>query len=139
MGFTYDRLNGPTRLRAGVYTLSADQTILGVPVFGGQLTLVYSNGSLSELTGVYFPAAKSLTRVSDRSCLSAADVLVRFLDARFDLGWVGSEVRAMTQGYLRSETASAAAVHLTPVWKLDTDTGSYYVDGMTGQISGSEN
>lgn len=139
MGFSYDRLEGPTRVRAGVYTFSAAQNILGVPLFGGQLTLVYTNGSLSALDGVYFPAAKSLTRVSDRACLSAADALVQFLSARFDLGWVGSEIKAMTQGYLRAETASAAAVHLTPVWRLDTDTGSYYVDGMTGQISGSEN
>ena len=50
--------------------------------------------------------------------LSAADALVAFLSARYDLGWVGSSVTGLTQGYQRSETAAAAAVHLTPVWRL---------------------
>ena len=39
------------------------------------------------------------------------------------------------QGYIRSETAAAATVRLTPVWRLETDTGLYQINGMTGEVT----
>ena len=135
MGFTYSSLSQPERLRAGVYSVTAVQSILDAPVFGGELTLTYSNNCLSSLDGVFFTGAGTMTRVSETTCISAAGALVSFLSARYDLGWVGSEILAMEQGYLRSETAAAAAVHLTPVWKLTTDTGVFYISGVTGEVT----
>ena len=135
MDFQYKTLGEPVRLRAGVYTLTATQTVLGVPVFSDGLTLTYANSCLTALDGVFFTGDRALTRISDKACLSAADALVAFLSARYDLGWVGSSVTGLTQGYQRSETAAAAAVHLTPVWRLETDTGSFYINGMTGEVS----
>ena len=58
-----------------------------------------------------------------------------FLDARYDLGWVGSAIESVVQGYARSETAAAAAVHLTPVWRLETDTGVFQVNGLTREVT----
>ena len=118
-----------------MYTLTATQSILGVPVLSGDLTLTYSNSRLTALEGTFFTGADTLARVSDESCLTAADALVAFLSARYDLGWVGSAVTGMEQGYLRSEAATAAAVRLTPVWRLDTDTGSFLINGMTGEVA----
>lgn len=135
MGFQWTSLTEPVRLRAGVFSLTATQAVLGVPVFSEGLTLTYANNCLTTLEGVFYTGSGSLTRVSDSACISAADALVAFLSARYDLGWVGSAVTAMEQGYLRSETAAAAAVHLTPVWRLETDTGSFYINGLTGEVS----
>ena len=135
MGFQYLSLSEPQRLRAGFYTLTATQTVLGVPVFSQGLTLTYANDRLVQLEGVFYTGAGTLTRISDQPCISAADALVAFLSARVDLGWVGSAVTGMTQGYVRSETAAAAAVHLTPVWRLETDTGSFDVNGITGEVT----
>ena len=135
MGFQYLSLSEPQRLRAGFYTLTATQTVLGVPVFSQGLTLTYANDRLVQLEGVFYTGADTLTRISDQPCISAADALVAFLSARVDLGWVGSAVTGMTQGYVRSETAAAAAVHLTPVWRLETDTGSFDVNGITGEVT----
>lgn len=135
MGFSYSSLSQPERVRAGVYTLTATQSVLDAPVFGGELTLTYSNNCLSSLDGVFFTGAGTLTRVSETACISAAGALVSFLSARYDLGWVGSEIVSMEQGYLRAETAAAAAVHLTPVWKLTTDTGVFYISGVTGEVT----
>lgn len=135
MGFTYSSLSQPERLRAGVYSVTAVQSVLDAPVFGGELTLTYSNNCLSSLDGVFFTGTGTMTRVSETACISAAGALVSFLSARYDLGWVGSEILAMEQGYLRSETAAAAAVHLTPVWKLTTDTGVFYISGVTGEVT----
>lgn len=135
MGFTYSALSQPERLRAGVYTITATQTVLDTPVFGGELVLTYSNNCLTALDGVFFTGAGTLTRVSEEACISAADALAAFLSARYALGWVGSEITGMEQGYLRSETAAAAAVHLTPVWLLTTDTGAFYISGITGEVT----
>ena len=135
MGFDVHSLGEPERIRAGVYTLTAHQAVLGAPVLSGGLTLTYVNGCLSSLDGLFFTGAAQLTRVSEEATLSAADAVVAFLAARYDFGWVGSAITAMTQGYIRSETAAAAAVHLTPVWHLTTDTGVFQVDGLTGEVT----
>lgn len=135
MGFTCAGLSQPQRLRAGVYTVTATQSVLGVPVFSGVLTLTYANSRLTGLEGNFFTGTEALARVSDQACISAADALVAFLSARYDLGWVGSAVTAMEQGYVRSETAAAAVVRLTPVWRMTTDTGVFLVNGITGEIT----
>ena len=82
-----------------------------------------------------FTRRASTSLIPAAEAISAADALVVFLSARFELGWMGSAVVGMEQGYLRSETAAAATVHLTPVWRLDTDTGSFYVNGITGEVT----
>lgn len=135
MGFQWHALSEPQRIRPGVYTVSTAQSILGVPVFSRGLTLTWSNNTLHHLEGDFFTGTASMARVSDQACISAADALVRFLSARFELGWMGSTVVGMEQGYLRSETAAAATVQLTPVWRLDTDTGSFYVNGISGEVT----
>ena len=135
IGFQVSALAEPVRLRAGVFSVTAQQAVLGVPVFSEGLTLTYANNCLTALDGIFFNSNGTLNRVSDNPCISAADALVAFLSARFDLGWVGSSVVSMEQGYLRSETAAAAVVHLTPVWRLETDTGTFYVNGTTGDVS----
>ena len=116
-------------------TLTATQTVLGMPVFSGGLTFAYEEGRLTELNGVFFTGTDTLRRVSDRAGISAADALVAFLDARDALGWVGSSVTAMEQGYIRSETATAAVVRLTPAWQVETDTGLFRIHGLAGEVT----
>ena len=133
MNFQVHSLTEGDRQSPDIYAVTARQAILGMPVFSDGLKLLWSHNRLTQLEGTFYTG--SMTRVSDAPCLSAADALVAFLNARFDLGWVGSAVTAMEQGYLRSETAAAAVVRLPPVWRLDTDTGSFYVDGISGQVT----
>lgn len=135
MGFSHQPLPQAQRQSAGVYTLTATQTILDMPIFSEGLTLTFSNSRLTALNGVFFTGAETLSRASEAACISAADALVAFLDARYALGWVGSTVTAIRQGYVRSETAAAAVVRLTPVWQLETDTGVFRVHGMTGEVT----
>lgn len=135
MGFTAQEIGRPERVRAGVYTVTATQSVLDVPVFSGGLTLTFSNNCLTALDGTFFTGTAQLTRISEAGCISAADAVVAFLSARYELGWVGSAIRSITQGYVRSETAAAAAVHLAPVWVLETDTGAFQVNGISGEVS----
>ena len=135
MGFASDALPEPQPTEDGAYTLTANQQVLGMPVFSGDLVLTYQDRCLTGMKGVFFPGTNALTRVSDSSCMSAADALVKFLSIRYELGWVGSAVTGLQQGYIRSETAAAATVRLTPVWRLETDTGLYQINGMTGEVT----
>lgn len=138
MGFQICRHGAPMPQLDGSVTVSAMQSVLGVPVYTQGLTLTYREQQLTAVDGIFFTGAGTLTRVDTQACMSAADALVRFLSARYDLGWVGSTVTAMEQGYRRVDTASAAVVHLTPVWHLKTDTGSFYIDGISGAVTAAE-
>lgn len=135
LGFSHLPLPDAHQVREGVCTITATQTILDMPIFSNGLTLTWADHTLTALDGVFFTGTSTLMRVSDNACITAADALVAFLDARYDLGWVGSEVTALRQGYVRSETAAATAVRLTPVWQLETDTGTFHIHGMTGDVT----
>lgn len=135
MGFQTYRHGMAMEQTDGTRTVSAMQDILGVPVFSRGLTLTYDAERLIRLEGIFFTGGENPVRVDSQACISAADALTAFLAARFELGWVGSTVTAMEQGYHQADTASAAAVHLTPVWRIDTDTGSFRVDGTTGAVT----
>ena len=100
------------------------------PVFSCQVTLTWEGESLvrmegSRLDGTSTPSAQSL--------LSTPTVLMRFLAGVSQNGYVCSQITDMEPGYLTS--GSSRSVQLTPVWRIDTDTGSYYVDAVSGLVT----
>ena len=138
MGVAVASVSLPDRSSAGVYTVTAVQQILDVPVFSSALKFTFHNGVMTRAEGtVYFDAA-NLFRTDDLRCMSCADALVAFLGSRDNLGWVGASVVGVAQGYLRAETASAAGVRLVPGWRISTDTGSFWVNGISGEVSALE-
>lgn len=134
MGFETETLSAPERRNAGVYTLHASQRILGVPVLSDGLTLTYTNGALTRCEGTFFTGVSALTRTSENACISCADALSALLSRREALGWVGGSVRSVRQCYRPAGSASAA-LRLTPVWLIETDTGSFCVNGLTREVS----
>ena len=135
MGVEVASISAPNRVSAGVYTVQAVQQLLGVPVFSSTVEFTFHNSVLTRVEGtVYFDTA-NLYRTDDVTCISCADALVAFLSNRDALGWVGSSVSGVTQGYLRTETASATLVRLIPGWQISTDTGLFWVNGITRQVS----
>ena len=132
MDFDAASIAEPERESAGVYSVCAVQSLFGVPVFESALTFTYRNSILSAVEGTYYPAAETV-RVSEDACLSCADALVCLLSSRDQLGWVGSQILSCTQGYLQSETASST-MRFVPVWRIETDTGSFYVNGTTREV-----
>ena len=132
MDFTIASLTEPARESAGVYSLTAQQSLFGVPVFESALTFTYRNSALSRVEGTFYPSAQA-ARVSEDACISCADALVALLSSRDSLGWVGSEIVSCEQGYVHSETASSA-LRFVPVWRIETDAGSFYVNGITREV-----
>ena len=68
-----------------------------------------------------------------REIEQGADALVVSLLSRDSLGWVGSEILSCEQGYVHSETASSA-MRFVPVWRIETDAGTFHVSGITREV-----
>lgn len=137
MGYTVWQTQPAVRQADGVYALGVEQALLGMPVFGGTLTFTYQDGALRAADGVFYPESGVITRVSEEACISCADALTQILASRDALGWVGSQITGMQQGYLHSETATSA-LRFTPVWRVETDTTVFYVNGITREVRQAE-
>lgn len=68
MGFQFQQLSR-RQTEAGV-TLEAEQTLLGVPVFGSGLTLSYADGQLQRVEGTFYTGSEAITRVSEQESIS---------------------------------------------------------------------
>ena len=64
--------------------------------------------------------------------LTTATVLVRFLAGLNEGNYVCSSIDGMRAGYVVSGASRSG--QLTPVWRVETDTGAYDVDGVTGAL-----
>ena len=132
MDFQLYALSPSVRLSPGIYSVTATQSILGVPVFSDGLTMTYANSRLSKLEGDFFTG--TLMRTDNTLCCTASEAVVFFLSARLDLGWVGSAITGLEQGYLRADSAGSE-LRLIPVWKLHTDTGTFYINALSGAVT----
>ena len=56
------------------------------------------------------------------------------LARRDALGWVGSAVTGLTQAYLPSDQAGTG-IRFVPVWLVETDAGSFFINGITREIT----
>lgn len=137
MGFDCGGAGSPVRLSAGVYTVMATQRVAGSPVFSARLTLTYANGSLTDISGTFLTGTPAAVQDAEGG-IACADALIAFLGSRDSLGWVGSRVVRVQQGYVQAETASATTVRLAPVWRIETDAGAFDVDGQTGEVTAAE-
>ena len=137
MGYTVWQTQPAVRQADGVYALGVEQALLGMPGFGGTLTFTCQDGARGAAEGVFYPESGSIARVSEEACISCADALTQILASRDALGWVGSQITGMQQGYLHSETATSA-LRFTPVWRVETDTAVFYVNGITREVRQAE-
>ncbi len=104
----------------------------GSPVFSCLAVFTYEGDGLravdaQRISGQAAPA-------EGEEPLSTASVLVRFLAGIHDgVASVCNEIRELTPGY--QANLSRPVTYLSPVWRIVTDTGVYYMDGVTGTIT----
>ena len=135
MGFSCAELTVLADTDGGGTLVHAVQQTQDAPIFGGGLTLRYDKtGALRQITGTFYPGADDTLRVGDDVCISCADAVIALLARRDTLGWVGGSITGIRQGYRHADTASGA-VRLTPVWRIDTDVGSFYVGGIDRTVT----
>jgi len=116
----------------GTGTVTASQEVGGVDVMGSGVVLSFEDGTLVSVTGSHVSLDSSTTETweTEMTCVTA---LVRFLDYRNASGVVCSEVR---DAFCVYQLQGAAGPRLLPVWQIETDTNTYFVDCRTGEITG---
>ena len=72
MDFDLSAISEPLRESAGVYSVTAVQSLCGVPVFESALTFTYRNSALSRVDGTFYPAGETV-RVSENACISCGE------------------------------------------------------------------
>ena len=103
----------------------------GAPVFSCQVSLTWSGSVLTQVEGSRLSGESAAG--SSSTLLSTLTVLMRFLAGVSQNGYICSQIRSMEDGYLAS--GSTRSVQLTPVWRISTDTGDYFVDAVTGTVT----
>ena len=106
----------------------------GTPVFSCPATLTWQGSSLVRMEGVRLAGEASAG--AGQSLLSTPTVLLRFLSGISQGGYVCSRIDGMEAGYLAA--GSSRTVQLSPVWRVRTDTGYFYVDAATGAVTPAE-
>ena len=89
---------------------------------------------VAERLGVTTSAVNKWEKGINFPDVTLLPALARLLAGRDALGWVGSAVTELTLGYLPSENAGTG-MRFVPVWRIETDAGSFYVNGITREIT----
>lgn len=118
-------------VREGDGTVTGVKMPAGIRIFNAQLTLSFSDGALTEVSGSFVPAFEPGRRGGG---LDGVTALVKFLDYMRGSGEVCTAVNAVGGGYLLQSTASVPQ-RLYPVWCVETDVFRYYVNIVTGEVS----
>ena len=119
-------------LTDGTGSVTAVQRAGEVDVIGSGVALSFEEGALTSVTGSHIPpeSASTETEKTEMTCVTA---LVRFLDYRNASGAVCSEVKDVHCVY---QLQGVSSPRLLPVWQIDTDTNTYFLDCRTGEITG---
>lgn len=112
-------------------TASAVQYVDGVPIRGCSVTMTFDRGVLTAVSGAYVSLEEGAQAAGER--LSAVTALTRFLDYRGAEGIVCNRVEDLQCVYVLPSAASAQV--LLPAWQVVTDTYTYFVDCITGEIT----
>lgn len=107
----------------------------GVPLFSQQISLTVEEGSILSLTARQQLAGEPLPD-SGRQTITTTTALMQILSGITTLGDVCSRVDGFLPGY-KGTTSLSDPMILTPIWSVTTDTGSYQLDLVTGELSRS--
>lgn len=116
----------------GETILTYCQSWEGSPLFSCTVRLHWQENDLIQVEGQRLDGTSSAS--SGKALLSTPTILVRFLAGINEGGYVCSRIDAMDSGYLLTGSTTRQ-VQLTPVWRFVTDTGTYYVNAITGEFS----
>lgn len=100
-------------------------------IYNSSVKFGFYGGYLLEISGMRNLGAVASS--TDGGVLDVCTVLMRFLDGLKREGYVCSEIRAIELGFEMQFTVSGENT-LTPVWRIETDTGEGYIHGITGDI-----
>lgn len=101
-----------------------------VRVLNCKITFTFAAGSINIVTG-----SRPLDTITVDKAVDTLDVptvLMRFLSIIKSEGYICSQLNELELCYLMTSPASGEGT-LTPVWRLVTDAGELYINGLTGK------
>lgn len=105
------------------------QTWKNIPVYSCQITLEYRDAALWSVSGQRLMGEPQMAGTQEQ-LLSVPTVLMRALNGINDLGDICSEITRLTPGYQMANPAEGT--RMEPVWYIETDTGAYQLNAITG-------
>lgn len=115
-------------LAANGQTVTASFPTAGVPVFNRVITLTFEKEQI-VLSGVWTFGMPYITKSGNYVTFAAADALFILIS-----GTEIEQITGMEQGFLLSESGGGR-VQLTPGWRINTNTGSFFVDSLKKSVS----
>lgn len=103
----------------------------GSAVLNAKISLFFSEGKFAFLQGRRPPDRAVGSEPANKE-LDAVAVIMSFLESIRRTGDVCSSVTDVSTAYVL-DSAGVGSNTLTPVWCIETDTGVYYFDGVTGK------
>ncbi len=104
----------------------------GSPLFSCIINLTYEYGYLKSMRGNLMVSGSVYQEAG--TILTVPTALMRFLDGIQDSGDVCSSIRSLTAGYTVVQSFSSD-VRMSPVWLVSTNTGQYFLDAITGELT----
>lgn len=130
-----EHLLGQAGLAIGNLTIAADAGVVtasfptaGVPVFNRVITLTFDREQII-LSGVWTFGMPYITKSGNYVTFAAADALFILIS-----GTEIAQITGMEQGFLLSESGGGR-VQMTPGWRIETNTGSFFVDSLKKSVS----
>ena len=125
--------------RLGVAALSAGEqqdafccALDGVPVYNAVLEFGFTDSFLQTISGTWL--FDGVSRQTDSVGMDSISAALRFVEIVRSEGFICSRVERVEPGYLMTVTRSGEA-ELTPVWRIETDTGPLMIDAGTGRLT----
>ncbi|MGE4354497.1 MAG: hypothetical protein AB7D36_10500 [Oscillospiraceae bacterium] len=114
------------------YTVTLDCLYEGSEVYNARVNFLFSGDSLMIVSGKRVFDTKT-DQASDEEAIDVGTALVRFLKESASKGYVCTAVTEISPGYAMSVTVSGDCI-LNPVWRIETDTGEYMLNAVTGRF-----
>lgn len=103
----------------------------GYPVYNAVLGFDFSGNALYMLSGTrMFDVMKS---EESEGLMDSVSVLLRFVELVNNEGYICSRLENLRAGYIMSVAVSGEST-LTPVWRIETDTGTVLINAFTGGV-----
>lgn len=109
-----------------------NQTLDGIPLLDCKISVRYEDGCAVQISG-----NRRLLGHPERAegvPVGVATGLMRIYNGLNDMGDVYSTIRSIAPAYLLN-AEGGGSVRLIPVWQIETDTGTYRLDTLTGGLS----
>lgn len=113
-------------------TIKAKLEVRGAQVFNGSAVLTYEGSQLRSIAGKRF-TGKPQVGAERKNSLSTLTVLFLLLRHVNQEGDICNKITQISTGY-QIPSSLSDPVQLSPVWKISTDTGLYYINADTGSV-----